>query len=39
LIHSEGRRNLVENLWRLLQERAPHPGNVAPPPYRREPDK
>ena len=35
----DGRRNLVENLWRLLQERAPHPDNVALPPYRREPDK
>ncbi|TAK92736.1 MAG: DUF559 domain-containing protein [Verrucomicrobia bacterium] len=39
LVRTEGRENLVENLWRLLQERAPHPDNVPPPPYRRAPDK
>jgi very-short-patch-repair endonuclease len=39
LLHSEDRQNLVENLWRLLQERFPHPENVAVPPHRREPDK
>ena len=39
LAHAEDRVNLVENLWRLLQERSPHPDNVALPPARREPDK
>ena len=39
LAKAEGRMNLVENLWRLLQERSPHPENVALPPARREPDK
>ena len=39
LARAESRENLVENLWRLLQERAPHPGNVALPRCRREPDK
>ena len=33
------RENLVENLWRLLQDRTPHPDNIAPPPYRRAPDR
>jgi adenine-specific DNA-methyltransferase len=31
----EGHRMVIENLWRLLQERAPHPGNVAGPMHRR----
>jgi very-short-patch-repair endonuclease len=39
LAKSEDRNTLLENLWRLLQEHAPHPGNVAPLPHRREPDK
>lgn len=39
LVQAKDRENLVENLWRLLQERAPHPGNVMPAPYRRDPDK
>jgi very-short-patch-repair endonuclease len=39
LARADDRRSLVENLWMLLQERAPHPGNVAPPPYRRAPDQ
>jgi adenine-specific DNA-methyltransferase len=39
LARAADRQNLVENLWRILQERAPHPGNIAPPPYRRAPDK
>ena len=39
LAKSADRESLISNLWRLLQERAPHPGNVAPPPYRRAPDK
>jgi very-short-patch-repair endonuclease len=39
LARAEDRQNLVFNLWLILQERAPHPGNVAPPPYRRAPDK
>jgi very-short-patch-repair endonuclease len=38
LIRWEQRQNLVENLWRILQERAPHPENIAPSPFRREPD-
>ncbi|HXT09957.1 MAG TPA: DUF559 domain-containing protein [Candidatus Angelobacter sp.] len=33
------RENLTENLWALLQERCPHPENVALPRHRREPDK
>ncbi len=33
----EDRENLLQNLWQLLQERAPHPENVAPPPFRRQP--
>src|SRR5207244_3704983 len=33
------REAFADNLWRLLQERAPHPENVAPPAFRREPDK
>ena len=32
------RENLTSNLWQILQERAPHPENAAPPPYRRAPD-
>ncbi|HEU5123067.1 MAG TPA: DUF559 domain-containing protein [Verrucomicrobiae bacterium] len=39
LVKGEDRQNLVENLWRILQERAPHPENVAPMPYCRGPDK
>jgi very-short-patch-repair endonuclease len=39
LAKAEGRLNLVDNLWRLLQERSPHPENIALPPVRREPDK
>ena len=39
LARAADRENMISNLWRLLQERAPHPGNVAPPPYRREPDR
>jgi len=35
----EGRQNVIENLWQLLQERAPHPENVPLMPNRREPDK
>ncbi|MCX6902706.1 MAG: DUF559 domain-containing protein, partial [Verrucomicrobia bacterium] len=34
----EDRENLLENLWRLLQERSPHPENLALPLHRREPD-
>ncbi len=39
LVRTEDRENVVENLWQLLQQRATHPGNVAPPPYRRAPDR
>jgi very-short-patch-repair endonuclease len=39
LARAEDRENLISNLWQLLQERAPHRGNIAPPPYRRVPDK
>ena len=39
LAYYERRDNLVENLWRILQERAPHPGNLALAPYRRTPDE
>ena len=39
LVKSEDRRNLIENLWRVLQERMPHPDNQALPPPRREPDR
>jgi very-short-patch-repair endonuclease len=34
-----GRRVVIENLWRLLQERVTHPGNVAGAVYRRGPDR
>jgi very-short-patch-repair endonuclease len=39
LARLEDRRNLIENLWRILQERAPHPDNQALPAHRREPDR
>jgi very-short-patch-repair endonuclease len=39
LAKADDRQNIVENLWRLLQKRLPHPENVALPPARREPDK
>mgnify|MGYP003780309633 CR=1 FL=1 len=39
LVKSEERRDLIENLWRILQERVPHPDNQALPPSRREPDR
>jgi very-short-patch-repair endonuclease len=39
LVKGEDRQHLVENLWRILQERAPHPENIPPMPYRRRPDK
>ena len=39
LTKTRERDAFVNNLWHLLPQRAPHPDNVAPPPYRREPDK
>ena len=38
LVRWDGRENLTQNLWQLLQDRLPHPGNVPLPAYRREPD-
>ena len=38
LAHWRDRENVIENLWRLLQERARHPDNM-PRIYRPEPDK
>ena len=34
----EERENLEENLWRILQERLPHPENLPLPRFRRKPD-
>jgi very-short-patch-repair endonuclease len=33
-----GRQAVAENLWQILQARAPHPENLPLPPPRREPD-
>lgn len=38
LLRAADRENFMANLWHELQARAPHSGNVAPPPYRRAPD-
>lgn len=38
LLRAADREQFISNLWQALQARAPHPGNVAPPPYRRAPD-
>jgi very-short-patch-repair endonuclease len=38
LIRFEGRENLVQNLWQVLQDRIPHPENAPLPRYRRQPD-
>lgn len=34
----EGRQNLKDNLWEILQSRVQHPANFALPEYRRQPD-
>jgi len=38
LAKRDDRATFVENLWQILQQRTPHPENVALPPYRRTPD-